>query len=313
MLDPSPPSDLDTAWKEALDLYFEPFLAFLFPEAHAAINWDRSVEFLDKEFQDLIPEAEIGRRYADKLVKAWLNNEEEAFILIHVEVQSQEESGFAQRMFVYHYRIFDFYQKRVVSLAVLGDERSSWRPDRYTYTLAGCELSLRFPIVKLVDFEDRWLELEASNNLMAVVVMAHLRSRTTKSDAQRRKQWKWILTRQLYERGYSREDVIRLFRVIDRILTLPPELKRQFKVELEQYEAEAKMPLISSIEELAREEGIEIGQQQGIEIGQQQGIEIGRREEKEKVARNLLRMGIAVSAIQEATGLTTEQIESLQE
>ncbi|NJK62536.1 MAG: hypothetical protein HC921_07475, partial [Synechococcaceae cyanobacterium SM2_3_1] len=84
MTDPSPPSDLDAAWKETLDLYFEPFLAFLFPEAHAAINWDRLVEFLDKEFQDLIPEAEVGRRYADKLVKAWLSNGEEAFILIHV-------------------------------------------------------------------------------------------------------------------------------------------------------------------------------------------------------------------------------------
>ncbi|NJK62106.1 MAG: hypothetical protein HC921_04930, partial [Synechococcaceae cyanobacterium SM2_3_1] len=127
MTDPSPPSDLDTAWKETLDLYFKSFLAFLFPEAYEVINWDLSVEFLDKEFQDLIPEAEVGRRYADKLVKAWLNNGEEAFILIHVEVQSQEDSGFAQRMFVYHYRIFDHYQKRVMSLAVLGDERSSWR------------------------------------------------------------------------------------------------------------------------------------------------------------------------------------------
>jgi predicted transposase/invertase (TIGR01784 family) len=132
---------------------------------------------------------------------------------------------------------------------------------------------------------------------MAVVVMAHLRSRTTKSDAQARKQWKWILTRRLYERGYNREDVIRLVRVIDRILTLPPELKRQFKEELEHYEAEAKMQLINSMEELAREEGIEIGQQLG----------------KQEVARNLLRLGIAVSAIQEATDLSNEQIESLQQ
>jgi hypothetical protein len=61
MTDPAPPSDLDAAWKETLDLYFEPFLAFFFPEAHTAIHWDRSVEFLDKEFQDLIPEAEVGR------------------------------------------------------------------------------------------------------------------------------------------------------------------------------------------------------------------------------------------------------------
>jgi predicted transposase/invertase (TIGR01784 family) len=295
MTDPSPLSDLDAAWKETLDLYFEPFLAFLFPEAHAVINWDRSVEFLDKEFQDLIPEAEIGRRYADKLVKAWLRNGKEAFILIHLEVQSQEDSGFAQRMFVYHYRIFDFYQKRVMSLAVLGDENTKWRPDRYTYTLAGCELSLRFPIVKLVDFEDRWSELEVSDNPMAVVVMAHLRSRTTKSDAQARKQWKWILTRRLYERGYSREDVILLVRVMDRILTLPAVLKRQFREELEQYEAEVKMPLISSMEELAREEGIQIGEQRGIQ----------------RVAGNMLRQGMSTDEVARLTQLSLDQVEKL--
>ncbi len=315
MTDPSPPSDLDAAWKETLDLYFEPFLAFLFPEAHAAINWDRSVEFLDKEFQDLIPEAEIGRRYADKLVKAWLNNGEEAFILIHVEVQSQEDSGFAERMFIYHYRIFDFYQKRVMSLAVLGDENPNWRPDRYTYTLAGCELSLRFPIVKLVDFEDRWPELETSNNPMAVVVMAHLQSRTTKSDAQVRKRWKWILTRRLYERGYSREDVIRLVRVMDRILTLPAVLKRQFREELEQYEAEVKMPLISSMEELAREEGIQIGEQRGIQIGKEEGIQIGKQEGIQEgiqqVVIKLLQEEVAVDIIAKTSGLSIEQIEQL--
>ncbi|NJK63932.1 MAG: hypothetical protein HC921_15720 [Synechococcaceae cyanobacterium SM2_3_1] len=303
MTDPFPPSDLDAAWKETLDLYFEPFLAFLFPEAHAAINWDRSLEFLDKEFQDLIPEAEVGRRYADKLVKAWLSNGEEAFILIHVEVQSQEDSGFAQRMFVYHYRIFDFYQKRVMSLAVLGDENPNWRPDRYTYTLAGCELSLRFPIMKLVDFEDRWSELEASDNPMAVVIMAHLRSRTTKSDAQARKQWKWILTRRLYERGYSREDVIRLFRVIDRLMTLPAVLKRQFREELDQYEKEGQMPLISSVEELAREEGIQIGEQRGIQIGKQEGIQ--------EVAINMLRQGMSIDEVASLTKLFTDQVEQL--
>ncbi len=303
MTDPSPPSDLDAAWKETLDLYFEPFLAFLFPDAHAAINWDRSVEFLDKELQDLIPEAEIGRRYADKLVKAWLNNGEEAFVLVHVEVQSQEESGFAERLFVYHYRIFDYYQKRVMSLAVLGDERSGWRPNRYTYTLAGCELSLKFPIVKLMDFEDRWSKLEASDNPMAVVVMAHLRSRTTKSDAQARKRWKWILTRRLYERGYSREDVIRLVRVMDRMMTLPPELKRQFREELEQYEAEAKMPLISSMEELAKEEGRE----EGIQIGKQEGIQQGIQH----MVIKLLQEGVAIELISKTSGLSVEQIEQL--
>jgi hypothetical protein len=34
-------SDYDSPWKEALDLSFEAFLALLFPEVHAQIDWSR--------------------------------------------------------------------------------------------------------------------------------------------------------------------------------------------------------------------------------------------------------------------------------
>ena len=44
-------SEFDTAWKEALEWFFEPFLAFFFPAAHNGIDWPRGYEFLDKELQ----------------------------------------------------------------------------------------------------------------------------------------------------------------------------------------------------------------------------------------------------------------------
>jgi len=64
-------TDYDSPWKEALDAYFEPFLALLFPEVHRQIDWSRGYESLDKEFQQVVREAEVGRRYVDKLVKVW--------------------------------------------------------------------------------------------------------------------------------------------------------------------------------------------------------------------------------------------------
>ena len=69
-----------------LDRYFEAFLAFFFPQAHADIDWARRYEMLDKEFQQIVREAEQGRRVVDKLVKVWLKSGEERWILIHVEV-----------------------------------------------------------------------------------------------------------------------------------------------------------------------------------------------------------------------------------
>lgn len=63
----------------------------------------------------------------------WLVDGEEAWLLLHIELQSQMDSGFPKRMFIYHYRIYDRYDREVVSLAVLGDEQPNWRPTEYGY------------------------------------------------------------------------------------------------------------------------------------------------------------------------------------
>src|SRR5690349_5081014 len=84
-------TDTDSPWKEALDRYFERCLAFFFPEAHADIDWTRGYEMLDKELQPIVRQAQLGRRYVDKLVKVWLRSGEERWLLIHVEVQAWKE------------------------------------------------------------------------------------------------------------------------------------------------------------------------------------------------------------------------------
>ncbi|NEN87464.1 MAG: hypothetical protein F6K48_00355 [Okeania sp. SIO3H1] len=64
---------------------------------------------MDKEFQQIVQDANFGKRLADKLVKVWLKNNQETVILIHKEIQGQYESNFAERMYVYHYRIINNY------------------------------------------------------------------------------------------------------------------------------------------------------------------------------------------------------------
>src|SRR5579859_6899679 len=106
---------------------------------------------LDKELQQITPDAEVGERTVDKLIKVWLQTGEETWILIHVEVQTCEEPRFAHRMFVYHYRLLDKYNRPVVSLAILADERTTWRPDCYHVENYGCSVEFKYPIVKLTD------------------------------------------------------------------------------------------------------------------------------------------------------------------
>jgi hypothetical protein len=252
-------ADYDNPWKEALGLYFQPFMAFFFPQIEANIDWSRGYEFLDKEFQQIVRDAELGRIYADKLVKVWQRDGSEIWVLIHVEVQSQVQSDFPERMYVYNYRIFDMYRRPVVSLAVLSDDHDSWRPDSYSYALWGCRISLEFPMVKLLDYQTRSTLLSESTNPFAVIVAAHLTTQQTTQDPQGRYLGKLRLAKSLYQRGYSRQDILELFKLIDWMMTLPDMSESEFKQEIRRFEEDLQMPYVTSFERLARQEGLDEG------------------------------------------------------
>ena len=254
--------DFDNPWKASLAKYFEAFMAFFFPDAHADVDWGRGYELLDKELQAVTRDAEIGRRHVDALVKLWCKDGEEAWVLAHVEIQSQQDSDFARRMFVYHYRIYDRHERAIASFGILGDEVRSWRPTQFGQELWGSRIEFQFPIVKLLDYQERWQELEASANPFSNVVMAHLKAQETRYDLSERKAWKLALTRRLYEKGYERQDILDLFRFIDWMLELPKDLESEFWQTIEQYETEKNMPYITSVERMGVEKGIETGSMQ---------------------------------------------------
>lgn len=144
-------TEYDSPWKEFLDAFLKPFMEFAFPDLHDAIDWSQPVVALDKELQQIAPVSDGGVRTVDKLVEVRLLDGASKWLLIHVEVQSQRIEKFAERMFVYYYRIRDKYDKPLVSLAVLGDNHPDWRPDCYTESHFGCREEFRLPIIKLLD------------------------------------------------------------------------------------------------------------------------------------------------------------------
>jgi hypothetical protein len=268
-------TDYDSPWKEALDSFFEAFLELFFPQAHADIDWDRGWESLDKELQQIDPDSETGRRYVDKLVKVWLKSGAEQWVLVHVEVQMSDESEFPLRMFVYHYRLFDKYNKReVASFAVLGDDNPRWRPRSFRYERWGVELAFRFPIVKLLDYAKRRPELEESPNPFATVVMAHLDTQETHRDPGARKDRKFSLIKGLRARGWSEAQVRQLFHLIDWMLELPGPVADQFWKELKQYEEKEHMPFITTPERMGRIEGRAEGLYEGLTKGIEAILEV---------------------------------------
>ena len=121
-------------------------------------------------------------------------------------------------------------------------------------------------MVKLLDYGQEWQALEDSLNPFATVVMAHLKALETKGNEVQRKDWKFNLTRRLYEKGYERQDVLNLFRFIDWVITLPQNLAISFRQELEQYEQERQMPYVTSIERMAIRQGLIDAIELGLEL-----------------------------------------------
>ncbi|MEQ9668180.1 transposase [Coleofasciculus sp. G2-EDA-02] len=251
-------SEYDSPWKESISLYFREFLNFFYPQIEEDIDWERGFEFLDTELQQIKRETETGRRDADKLVKVWRRSGEEQWVLVHVEVQSQRQSEFSERMYLYHSRIFDRYRRSVVSLGILGDEQPGWRPSRYERELWGCRAILEFPVVKLLDYSMD--ELARSQNPLAAIVQAHLSAQVAGKDVGVGYESKLSLIKSLYERGYKREDIVQLFRLIDWFIALPKKEEDRLWQEIQTLEEERKMPYITSVERI----GIRKGQQGAI-------------------------------------------------
>lgn len=89
----------DILWKSLLEDIFPEFLRYFIPESDTLFDFSLSISFLDKELEQLFPESETPNRRADKLVKVYLKDGTEQWILVHVEVQRYEDKVFGKRMF----------------------------------------------------------------------------------------------------------------------------------------------------------------------------------------------------------------------
>ncbi len=132
------PDSYDTPWKDAIERYFSEFMGFYFPQAHRQIDWDKGYTFLEQELQAITQDAELGKRFVDKLVRVTrLITGQEDWIYIHLEVQGTAQTEFAERMFVYNYRIYDRYRRPVASMAVLADDGLNWKPQAFGFEVLG--------------------------------------------------------------------------------------------------------------------------------------------------------------------------------
>ena len=268
-------SEADSGWKEAIEIYFKQFVSFFFPAIYDEVDLEKGYQFLDKELEKIVKSSMIGKRFADKLVKVYLKDGAEKWLLIHLEVQGYYDADFVKRMYTYNYRIFDRYNEEVISLAILTDDNQSYWPCRYEISRWGFRHLFEFPLVKLIDYNDRIEKLEASRNPFGIIVVAHLKTLATRKDYQSRLTWKLSLVKALYNKGFSREDIMNLYRFIDWLMVLPKELDHKFQDEIRAFEEGMNVAYITTAERIGIEKGKQEGKQEGIQEGIQEGLQKG--------------------------------------
>lgn len=252
-----PPAEMDSAWKQILDAYFQEFMLFFYPTLAEAINWSIPYDVMDKELQAISKDAMLGKQFVDKLIRVKSKEGQEHFVLVHLEVQGEPQTSFPLRLYQYNYRIFDRYHLPVITLAVLVDNHKNWRPSHYSGTVWGQEvIRLNFFTTKLLDYAENRVALEQTDNPFGVITLAQLAALETRKNVEERYAIKFALTRRLYDKGLSRDSILNLYRFLDWVLSLPKGLEIKYNQDIKRLEEERSVNYITSAERIGMEKGI---------------------------------------------------------
>lgn len=165
-------------------------------------------------------------------------------------------------MLRYHTRLYDRYDRQVVSLAVLGDGRPDGTSKRLRYERWDCALLFRFPISRVLTWDRALLEMQT--NMFATIVLSHRDAMDTQNDAEERARRKIARYRRMLQQGHTAEDIRSLLNLLDHLLRLPPPLAQETNASMRQVEEEFAVSSITSFEETGIEKGRVEGLQQGI-------------------------------------------------
>jgi len=221
----------DELWKSIIESLTKEFVEFFFPDLYPQIDFTKDYAFIEQELQKLFPESSTTRRYNDKLLKVYLKDETEVWILIHIEIQGYNDASFAERMFEYYYRIYDRYRKPTVALAIFIDENKSYQPAQFNRDFAGTVLNYKYLTYKILNVSER--KLLHSKNPFSLVVLAAKYAMTAKKDVERLSKFKFKLIRLLLERGYNFEIINKIFTFVDTLIRLPDNLQLEYNSKID--------------------------------------------------------------------------------
>ena len=336
----------DLLWKELLARFFVPMLQSLLPDLARDIDDKRNVAFLDKELRRLArftrrPEGgePDGNRFVDLLADVPLRSGENAWILLHAEVQGRGgNEDFPLRMHRYRGLLEGRYRRPVIALALLIEPLSKAQSSGvYRWEGYGTRVSYEFPVFRIYEGDEE--ALKVSENPFDWAHLAGLRAWKSRGSEARKLDYLKEMLELLDERGWPHADKAQLLVFMEGVIYLTEdESSREYEEwenTLEQAKEAGRM-YVSIMERKGIEKGIQLGRTEGIQLGRAEGeakgkaegraegraegeakgrtegIQLGEARARTETARNLLRMGLEPAKVAEAASLTLEEVHALQ-
>ena len=213
------------------------------------------------------------------------------------------------------------YRRPVIALALLIEPLSKPQSSGvYHWEGYGTRVSYEFPVFRIYEGDEE--ALKKSENPFDWAHLAGLRAWKSRGSEARKLDYLKEMLELLDERGWPHADKAQLLVFMEGVIHLTEdESSREYEEwesALEQAKEAGRM-YVSIMErkgiEKGRTEGIQLGRTEGIQLGEARGIQRGRTEGiqlgRTETARNLLRMGLDLTQIAEATGLPLEEIQAL--
>ena len=253
----------DILLKSAFEEAFPDLLRFFFDKADIIFDIERGFEFLDKELSELFPELEKqgGSRFADMLVKTYLMNGREEWILVHIEIEAGTSKNFARRMFQYYYRIYDRFEVEIAALAVFTGGNNQYRPSQYRKDFLGTKIIYDYNAYGILDHSE--VQLLKMNNPFALIVLAAQKALLMdKIPEEELGEQRLTIARALIKsQRYDSEQIRRFLYFLKTFIHIEnSEINSKFDREINSLtENRHAMGIIETIKMLAEEEGVERG------------------------------------------------------
>lgn len=273
--------DYDELWKDFIADFWREILEKFIPGLYIKADLNHEPEFLDKELHDILAafndnDDKTPKRYVDKLLKIFLKDGGEEWVLLHIEIQDKGGEDFALRMFRYYCLLFTHYNKNPVALAILTAGRPKNENDFYKADLFGTSIEYKYNLVKAYEISDK--ELLSGDSLVDLFIYSvKIAAKYRKSDKQKFSYMK-IIIKLLADRGLNRTQRKIFTSYVERVMALSG---MNYRLEFRDYarnvfnERSSDMRYKGEFEKMmddAEEKGLEKGIEKGLEKGIRQNI-----------------------------------------